>query len=74
MYAFILKKRKTKVHEVDPQGRTYCQAQNSSTRLTFSDKTLTGRCACKNCEAVKQERFLAELNRQLNEQVQGICH
>ncbi len=60
MYAFVEKKRKGKVHEVDPTGRTYCQAENCSTRLTFSPNPPTDKPACKNCVAVKAERQLAE--------------
>jgi hypothetical protein len=56
-YAYIPGKLKTRLHLVDPQGRTYCQAENSSSRLIYTDDASSiDRLICLCCIDVKSQR------------------
>jgi hypothetical protein len=54
-YAYIVRKRKGRVHEIDDSGRTYCQAENTTKRLSYTDKFPEGRRACLCCAGIKRE-------------------
>ncbi len=49
-YAWVEAKRVPKVHRLDRRGRTYCQAENSSNRLSFAPSKPTKSSEdCKLC-------------------------
>lgn len=55
-YAYILQRQKCPVHELDESGRTYCQAENSSNRLSLTDQFPPNRRECWACKGIKRER------------------
>lgn len=55
-YAYIVAKRSGRVHEVDESGRTYCQAEKSTPRLTFVSEAPPNRGKCWSCKQVKEQR------------------
>ena len=74
-YAYIQghpKKRKNPVHELDENGRTYCQAENSTNRLTFTVSLPAGRRECRVCKGVKEEREYQATHGKLDEEFRNI--
>ena len=61
MYRYIPNKKKKKIHEVAPNGRTYCQAENSVRKLVDSRDFPKGRRACAMCWKIKREREAKKL-------------
>lgn len=55
-YAYIVAKRRGKVHEVDGTGMTYCKAEKSTPRLTFVSEAPPKRGRCWTCKQVKEQR------------------
>lgn len=71
-YAYIRVKRTGKVHEIDSDGRTYCQAENSTRRLAYTNEFPPNRIKCFACAGVKRERQYAETHGKLDAEFKAI--
>lgn len=58
MYRWIIRKQSAKVHEIDANGRTYCQVENNGAATARalcepSESVPAARQLCRACQSVK---------------------